>query len=67
MTDLLLQPLIDTALAEDMAWYDLTAKATISQDQLGKASIIAKQNGVLSGCNIAKQVFETMDESVQQT
>ena len=67
MTDLLLQPLIDSALTEDMAWHDLTAKATINQEQLGNASIIAKQNGVLSGCTIAKQVFTTMDESVQQT
>jgi len=67
MTDLLLQSLIDAALAEDMAWNDLTAKATIAQEQLGKATIIAKADGVLSGCVVAKQVFETMDESISQT
>lgn len=67
MTDLLLQSLIDAALAEDMAWNDLTAKATIGEDQQGKASIVAKADGVLSGCVVAKQVFETMDESISQT
>ncbi|MBN4060666.1 carboxylating nicotinate-nucleotide diphosphorylase [bacterium AH-315-I20] len=66
MTDLLLQSLIDAALAEDMAWNDLTAKATIAQEQLGKATIIAKADGVLSGCVVAKQVFETMDEGISQ-
>ncbi|MDQ7003494.1 MAG: carboxylating nicotinate-nucleotide diphosphorylase [Ghiorsea sp.] len=67
MTDLLLQSLIDIALAEDMAFHDLTAKATIAQDQLGRATIIAKENGALSGCTVAKQVFETMDEGISQT
>ncbi|MDQ6983932.1 MAG: carboxylating nicotinate-nucleotide diphosphorylase [Ghiorsea sp.] len=67
MTNLLLQSLIDSALSEDMAFNDLTAKATITPEQLGKATIIAKADGVLSGCVVAKQVFETMDESISQT
>jgi len=66
MNSLLLQSLIDSALSEDMAFNDLTAKATITQTQLGKATIIAKADGVLSGCVVAKQVFETMDESISQ-
>jgi len=66
MDTLTQQVLIDMALAEDMAFADLTAQATISKEQLGKATIIAKQGGVLSGCAIAQQVFETMDENIQQ-
>ncbi len=62
----LLQPLIDSALSEDMAFHDLTAKATIAQAQFGKATIIAKADGVLSGCVVAKQVFATMDKGVSQ-
>ncbi len=66
MDTLLLQSFIDAALAEDMAFTDLTAQATIAKEQQGKATIIAKADGVLSGCNIAQQVFTTMDESIQQ-
>jgi nicotinate-nucleotide pyrophosphorylase (carboxylating) len=61
------QVLIDAALAEDMAFHDLTAKATIDGMQQGKASIIAKADGTLSGCDIARQVFTTMDEMISQT
>jgi nicotinate-nucleotide pyrophosphorylase (carboxylating) len=61
------QVLIDAALAEDMAFHDLTAKATIDGMQQGKASIIAKADGVLSGCGVAEQVFTTMDEMIGQT
>ncbi len=66
MDSLLLQRFIDDALAEDMAFTDLTAQATISQTQQGKATIIAKADGVLSGCDIAQQVFNTMDASILQ-
>ncbi|MDX8381264.1 MAG: carboxylating nicotinate-nucleotide diphosphorylase [Ghiorsea sp.] len=61
-----LQVLIDSALAEDMAFHDLTAQATIKKRQLGKATLVAKSNGVLSGCLVAQQVFQTMDEMIQQ-
>jgi len=61
-----LQVLIDSALAEDMAFHDLTAQATIEKTQLGKATLIAKNDGVLSGCLVAQQVFQTMDETIQQ-
>ena len=62
-----LQVLIDTALAEDIAFHDLTAQATIDGMQQGKATIIAKVGGILSGCDVAKQVFTTMDEMITQT
>ena len=66
MDTLLLQSFIDDALAEDMAFTDLTAQATISQTQQGKATIIAKADGILSGCHTAQQVFNTMDTSILQ-
>ena len=40
-----LQNMIELALSEDMAFHDLTAKATIDADQQGQASIVAKANG----------------------
>ncbi len=62
-----LQSLIDMALAEDMAFHDLTAQATIDGMQQGKATIVAKAGGILSGCHVAKQVFTTMDKTITQT
>jgi len=61
-----IQTLIDLALTEDAAYEDHTALATILDVQRGIARITAKAEGVLSGCSIAKQVFATMDNSIQQ-
>jgi len=49
--------LIDRALAEDLGWGDATTEALVSDDQQGKASIIAKAKGVIAGTEVAKQVF----------
>jgi len=61
-----LQVLIETALAEDMAYQDLTAQATITKEQQGKATITAKAAGVLSGGTVAMQVVTTMDAAITQ-
>ena len=61
-----IQNLIDLALLEDSAYQDETAQATILEAQRGTATITAKAKGILSGCDIAKQVFHTMDHTIQQ-
>ncbi len=66
MDDFLIQVLVEAALAEDMAYQDLTSEATIAKDQQGNATIIAKASGILSGCDVAFQVFNTMDSSLKQ-
>ncbi|MDQ6991120.1 MAG: carboxylating nicotinate-nucleotide diphosphorylase [Mariprofundaceae bacterium] len=53
--------LIELALLEDAAYEDLTANATILSLQRGIAQITAKATGTLSGCEIAQQVFDTLD------
>jgi len=58
--------LIEAALAEDMAFHDLTAQATIEEHQQGRAIIKAKAKGILSGCEIAASTFHLMDEQLQQ-
>lgn len=60
------QALIDAALAEDMVDQDLTALATIPAEQQGLAIITAKATGVLSGCEMAKQVLHTLDPCITQ-
>jgi len=61
-----IQTLIDLALAEDAAYEDHTALATVLEVQRGTAHITAKAEGVLSGCAIAQQVFTTLDDNIQQ-
>jgi len=61
-----IQTLIDLALAEDAAYEDHTAVATVLELQRGTARITAKADGVLSGCSIAEQVFTTLDKNIQQ-
>lgn len=58
--------LIALALLEDAAYQDLTAQATILPLQRGIARITAKAKGTLSGCELAQQVFHTLDSSIQQ-
>jgi len=58
--------LIRTALAEDQADHDLTSMATVPAGLTGRASIIAKAEGVLSGIDIARTVFSLVDEAIEQ-
>jgi len=59
------EQLIDQALAEDLGWGDVTTEALVSPDQQGKASIIAKANGILAGTEVAKQVFLKVDPELK--
>ncbi len=63
----LLEVLVEATLAEDMAYQDLTAQATIATNQQGKATITAKAGGILSGCDVASLVFRVMDPAITQT
>lgn len=58
--------LIDIALQEDGAFNDLTGIATIDEGSLGRATITAKAEGVLSGIDVARRVFGKMDASITQ-
>jgi nicotinate-nucleotide pyrophosphorylase (carboxylating) len=54
-----IQPLIDAALAEDVGTGDITSQYTVAQDASGLALIMAKQEGVLAGLGVSRQVFLT--------
>jgi len=61
-----LSTLVKLALAEDAAAMDLTAQATIAPEQSGKATLTAKADGVLSGIQVARLVFESVDKNIMQ-
>jgi nicotinate-nucleotide pyrophosphorylase (carboxylating) len=59
------EELVDHALAEDWAWGDVTTQALIPADAEGKASFIAKSEGVLAGIEVVHMVFTRVDASLR--
>ena len=57
--------IIDLALAEDLSRGDVTTRALIPPQQLGKAYIFSKSEGILAGMEIAKRVFLKLDPSLE--
>lgn len=57
--------LIDLALAEDIGTGDITSLATIPADLTATAVMLAKEDGVLSGIDVAREVFRTVDPSLE--
>lgn len=56
--------IIDLALAEDVGTGDVTSLATVPADRVAEAVMLAKAEGVLSGIDVAREVFRTVDPSV---
>lgn len=56
---------IDAALAEDVAFGDVTTDALVPNDLEGKASILVKADGVLAGVEVAEAVFLRVDPSLR--
>jgi nicotinate-nucleotide pyrophosphorylase (carboxylating) len=62
-----IEELIQKALEEDLGTGDHTSRATVPADAVGKAVMVAKAEGIVSGAEIAKQVFETVDPELKVT
>jgi nicotinate-nucleotide pyrophosphorylase (carboxylating) len=62
-----IEELIQKALEEDLGTGDHTSRATVPEDAVGKAVMVAKAEGIVSGAEIAKQVFETVDPELKVT
>ena len=56
--------IIAEALKEDIREGDHTSLSTIPFDSRGKAHLIVKQEGIISGVEIAKRVFEAVDPTL---
>ncbi|NBB77698.1 MAG: nicotinate-nucleotide diphosphorylase (carboxylating), partial [Bacteroidetes bacterium] len=50
------------ALAEDIGSGDVTTDSIVSKNQEAKAEWIAKEEGVVAGLDIAKEVFRELDD-----
>lgn len=67
MNPALLEEFIQQALSEDIGDGDHTSLACVPETLTGKAKLIAKQNGILAGVEIAKTVFRLVDSQLNCT
>lgn len=62
-----LRRLVSFALAEDLGSGDVTTRATVKPGRAGKARVMARQDGVLSGCEVVDAVFQEVGGGVKLT
>jgi nicotinate-nucleotide pyrophosphorylase (carboxylating) len=60
-----LRRLVAFAIAEDVASGDVTTKATVTKGRTASAAILARQDGVLSGCEVVDAVFAELDRGIK--
>ena len=58
-----IQQFVQLAIKEDIKDGDHSALACIPKDAIGKAQLIVKENGVIAGVQVAKQLFNEFDSS----
>lgn len=62
-----LKKLIGRSLAEDLGHGDVTSEATIPMDSTSMAAMLAKQDLVLAGIDVAAEVFAYLDNRISFT
>lgn len=66
LPDIILEPMIRNALAEDLGQYgDITTRAVISTETTYEARLNARENGVVSGMQVAALTFRLVDPALE--
>jgi nicotinate-nucleotide pyrophosphorylase (carboxylating) len=65
LSDEQIDSIIDLALAEDISHGDITSQGLIPPELQGKASILAKADGIIAGGEVTKRVFLRVDPSLK--
>ena len=60
-----IRQVVDLALAEDLGKGDVTTNSLIPNEKMGVASILAKEEGILAGVEIAEEVFRQVDAELK--
>ena len=58
-------PLILSALQEDITSEDITTNSVMPHYQLGEVELICKEDGVIAGLDVFKRVFELLDANTE--
>ena len=61
----LVDRLIDLSFAEDIGDGDHTTLCCIPEDAMGKSHLLIKEDGILAGVEVAKEVFRRFDPTMQ--
>jgi len=61
----LIRDLIDIAIREDLGSGDHSSLSCIPENEIGKAKLLVKQNGIIAGVEIAKLVFAKIDKDLK--
>jgi nicotinate-nucleotide pyrophosphorylase (carboxylating) len=56
---------IENALREDIGDGDHTSRACIPSDAIGKAQLLIKEEGILSGVDVAVRIFNKLDPKIK--
>ncbi|MCW8859962.1 MAG: carboxylating nicotinate-nucleotide diphosphorylase [Deltaproteobacteria bacterium] len=57
--------IIRTALEEDIGLGDVTTEVTVSADSTARAELVAKEDFILAGIDVAAEVFRLLDSEVK--
>ena len=58
-------PLIKSAIREDVTSEDVSANSVMPESRLGEVDLICKQDGIICGLPIFERVFKIMDENTE--
>ena len=61
----LIDKLIDLAFAEDIGDGDHTTLSCIPESAMGKSQLLIKEEGILAGVEMAKEIFKRFDPSIK--
>ncbi|NLU50921.1 MAG: carboxylating nicotinate-nucleotide diphosphorylase [Syntrophomonadaceae bacterium] len=67
MDDFRIDEIIKRALEEDIGYRDLTTENLIPEDHRSRGMILAKQDGVIAGLEVARRTFTLLDAGVSFT
>ncbi len=59
-----IQRIVQTALEEDIGLGDITTEVTITSGTTARAELVAKEDFILAGIDVAEKVFKTVDSTV---
>jgi nicotinate-nucleotide pyrophosphorylase (carboxylating) len=60
-----IEKLIDLALEEDIGPGDVTTKPLVASDAKGRGTIVAKEDLVIAGLDVARRVFQRLDADIE--
>lgn len=60
-----IEKILEDALREDIGLGDITSEATINENLVSRAIILAKENGILSGIEFIPKIFSLVDNEIE--